>query len=324
MNKENIIHIKSGGRRIALYAELGKYFLPTGSLNGPAFRKFLQKELKEQKDAAKWLSSYLEKVLGYLEEKGMADAALSLLESTLDEAARLGIGKVSIAPEYLQRLLVEAQNQKKTVPANKNAFEQKRTKIFEAALQVFGERGFHEATMDEIASFAGVAKGTLYRNFKSKDDLFDSLLLESSNEIVERLSKIFTDDSDVLDQVQEFIEEWIRFIAKNHVLYRLIQTEGNFKRSGNAIMFYEYLVTNLPMLKERIVSMNINGQLKSMSFYSIAYGLLGFIDGVVHKWFRSGMDYPLDDEIPLILEVLFNGFVDQHAERKVFLTPLEK
>jgi TetR/AcrR family transcriptional regulator, fatty acid metabolism regulator protein len=323
MNKENIILIKSGGRRIELYAELGKYFLPTGSLNEPVFRKFLLKELSSKEDPSDWLSVYLDRVLSYLEEKGMGSAAISLLEAALDESAKMGTAKVAISPEYLKKLLSLAQNQNKTAQTIKDASQEKRNKIFEAALKVFGERGFYEATMDEVAARAGVAKGTLYRNFKSKDDLFDSLLLESSNEIVERLSKIFIDDSDVLEQAQQFIEEWVGFIEENHVLYKLIQTEGNFKRSGSSIMFYEYLVTNLPMLKERIVSMNINGQLKSMSFYSVTYGMLGFIDGVVHKWFRSNMDYPLSDEIPLILEVLFNGFTDHNAERKIFFCPPE-
>jgi hypothetical protein len=46
---------------------------------------------------------------------------------------------------------------------------------------------------------------------------------------------------------------------------------------------------------------------------------LGFIDGVVHKWFRGGMAYSLRSEIPVILEVIFNGFVGKEGVQKQFL-----
>ena len=63
-------------------------------------------------------------------------------------------------------------------------------------------------------------------------------------------------------------------------------------------------------------------------YHSTAYALgalkiLGFIDGVVHKWFRRGMDYPLSDETPVILEVLFNGFVGEKTTSRLFFEPGE-
>lgn len=48
--------------------------------------------------------------------------------------------------------------------------------LLAAAAQVFAERGFHGATLDEVAAVAGFTKGAVYSNFKSKDDLFLALL----------------------------------------------------------------------------------------------------------------------------------------------------
>ena len=44
--------------------------------------------------------------------------------------------------------------------------------IFEAAIKVFSECGYNGAIMDDIASRAGVAKGTLYYHFASKEEIF--------------------------------------------------------------------------------------------------------------------------------------------------------
>lgn len=53
-----------------------------------------------------------------------------------------------------------------------------RAKLLRAAGHVFAARGFHGATLDEVAERAGVSKGAVYYNFASKDDLFVSLLEE--------------------------------------------------------------------------------------------------------------------------------------------------
>jgi AcrR family transcriptional regulator len=54
--------------------------------------------------------------------------------------------------------------------------EQTREYLLRAAAQVFAERGFHGASLDEVAAVAGFTKGAVYSNFKSKDDLFLALL----------------------------------------------------------------------------------------------------------------------------------------------------
>ncbi|MGR8011069.1 TetR/AcrR family transcriptional regulator [Streptomyces hypolithicus] len=51
-----------------------------------------------------------------------------------------------------------------------------RQKLYEAAVTLIAEQGFSSTTVDEIAERAGVAKGTVYYNFKSKAELFEELL----------------------------------------------------------------------------------------------------------------------------------------------------
>ncbi|MEV6011662.1 TetR/AcrR family transcriptional regulator [Streptomyces sp. NPDC051976] len=51
-----------------------------------------------------------------------------------------------------------------------------RQKLYEAAVTLIAEQGFSATTVDEIAERAGVAKGTVYYNFASKNDLFEELL----------------------------------------------------------------------------------------------------------------------------------------------------
>lgn len=57
--------------------------------------------------------------------------------------------------------------------------EEKRRRILDAAFAVCQERGVHAARMEEVAARAQVSKGTLYRFFKSKEDLFLATIMDS-------------------------------------------------------------------------------------------------------------------------------------------------
>ena len=54
--------------------------------------------------------------------------------------------------------------------------QQTRDYLIQAAAQVFAERGFHGASLDQVAAAAGFTKGAVYSNFKNKEDLFLALL----------------------------------------------------------------------------------------------------------------------------------------------------
>lgn len=61
--------------------------------------------------------------------------------------------------------------------------------IFESAIKTFSESGYRGATMDDIASNAGLAKGTLYYNFASKEEIFNFIVEEGlqilQNQVIE-------------------------------------------------------------------------------------------------------------------------------------------
>ena len=62
--------------------------------------------------------------------------------------------------------------------------------ILEAAKKIFFAKGYAKATMDEIAFEAEISKPTIYQYFKSKDDLFFSLMLPVIDEIGKQLKKV--------------------------------------------------------------------------------------------------------------------------------------
>jgi AcrR family transcriptional regulator len=67
--------------------------------------------------------------------------------------------------------------------------EANRERILRAARTVFGRRGFHAATVEEIADEAGLSNGAIYYNFESKGDLFFALLEERSEQRIAHMRR---------------------------------------------------------------------------------------------------------------------------------------
>src|SRR5438105_15844263 len=67
-----------------------------------------------------------------------------------------------------------------------------RAHLLEAAAEVFARRGFHGASVEEVADVAGYTKGAVYSNFASKDELFLAVLegrMQAQVELLGRLSE---------------------------------------------------------------------------------------------------------------------------------------
>ena len=78
--------------------------------------------------------------------------------------------------------------------------ELRRSEILAAATRVFGNKGFDATLMDEIARAAGLAKGTLYLYFKSKDEIYQAVVRQSLAELDELTRQEFAKTFDAVDK----------------------------------------------------------------------------------------------------------------------------
>lgn len=70
--------------------------------------------------------------------------------------------------------------------------------ILKAARKLFGEDGFQQTTMDDIATAARVAKGAVYHHFKTKEAVFEAVFDEVSRDLVADIAKVSRAEKDVL------------------------------------------------------------------------------------------------------------------------------
>ncbi|WP_426228082.1 TetR/AcrR family transcriptional regulator [Pseudarthrobacter sp. DSP2-3-2b1] len=113
---------------------------------------------------------------------------------------------------------------KKLRPERTNATRQK---LFEASMELIGERGTAGVTMDEIAAAAGVSKGTVYYNFGSKSDLIAQLLRHGVDILKERLlTEQGEAAADPLVSMEAMIGQAMDFMAEYPSFARLWVSEN--------------------------------------------------------------------------------------------------
>jgi len=92
---------------------------------------------------------------------------------------------------------------------------QTRDKIFKAATQVFEEKGYSGARMQEIADRAGINKALLHYYFRSKDQLFMAVFQVLISKMFEKIFAIFRTDLSFKDKIKLFLDQHIDFLVKN-------------------------------------------------------------------------------------------------------------
>lgn len=102
----------------------------------------------------------------------------------------------------------------------------KRAQIMQAAEKLFASRRFHEVTTDDIARSARVGKGTIYRYFQDKDDLFFQMAMSGFDELCELLRSKVSSGGSFLQQLLQAVGLIEKFFDRRHQILRLMHGDG--------------------------------------------------------------------------------------------------
>ncbi|MEJ5307760.1 MAG: TetR/AcrR family transcriptional regulator [candidate division WOR-3 bacterium] len=91
----------------------------------------------------------------------------------------------------------------------------KKSKILEASLELFGKRGYFETDVDSIAKKANVGKGTIYLYFKNKKELFISTINYAINNCNEEIKKSVEKVDSPSLKVEKYIESFLEIMVEN-------------------------------------------------------------------------------------------------------------
>ena len=103
--------------------------------------------------------------------------------------------------------------------------EVRREKLLEAATEVFAERGYEGARVEQIADVAQVSPGLLYRHFEGKQELYEELLLLANRQLLEHLAQAAAPNLPTDQRVLRGLDAFFGFVESHRNLWRLIMKD---------------------------------------------------------------------------------------------------
>ena len=193
--------------------------------------------------------------------------------------------------------------------------EEKRKKILDAATKVFARVGFSNTRIQDVAQEAGIAHGTVYLYFKSKDDLFISIFQESLGELIDYISSEVQKKDSAEDKLRWMISLQLDVIEENPDLTKLILIEfpgtGNFLNDRNIDVLSNYIDMIGDVLKngieEGIFSTNVKPDIIATMIYAA-------MQGIATRWILDGMNYSIKTMDVEISEIFLKGLKSQRAK----------
>ncbi len=121
----------------------------------------------------------------------------------------------------------------------------KRARILDSALRVFASKGFFGAKVADIAADAGVADGTIYLYFKSKDDLLIKIFEDLMDEVNAALASAIRGGRDASEKLRRFIHAYVNLVERSphaaEVLTVELRQSAKFMKQGSNPRFADYL-----------------------------------------------------------------------------------
>ena len=114
--------------------------------------------------------------------------------------------------------------------------EEARSRIMETASQVFAEKGYRQATMDDVAKKLGVSKGALYLYFASKEELFEAICRTAPLAFKDILYSSFVEKTDPVESANEFFDKMLKHYGSNPGLSFEILSEASHNPSLRRVL----------------------------------------------------------------------------------------
>ena len=180
--------------------------------------------------------------------------------------------------------------------------------ILEAAIKVFAEQGFHQATISQIAREAGVADGTIYLYFKNKEDIMVNFFGYKTKEVFGRFREEVDKADNARDKLRLLIKRHLEEFQRDRSMAILYQTETRrFSRMCEE-QIREMSKMYLDLVSEIVESGQDEGLMRKDLYMGLVKRfIIGAIDEVINTWLHSGGGYDLVSMADPLVDLFIRG-----------------
>jgi AcrR family transcriptional regulator len=185
-----------------------------------------------------------------------------------------------------------------------------RNKLLEAAEVEFGAKGFHETGISDITYRAGVALGTFYTYFESKEEIFRALVQYMSRLTRTKINEKIADMPDRLTRERMGIEAFIEFARQHKAIYRII-TEAEFVAPREYRDHYEGFGQAYQANLERAAQ---TGQIRGGDFETWSWSIMGIIVFLGMRYAEWDDSRPASEIADVVIDLIARGIAPERSK----------
>ena len=191
-----------------------------------------------------------------------------------------------------------------------NADLDKRSKILDAATRVFAERGFFGAQVADIARRAGIASGTVYLYFRSKDDVLRSLFDRTMQDAIREGRAALDGVTDPADRLRRIARLHLDRLGRDRDLAVVFQVELRQSTKFMARLSTTQLRDYLGLIRDTIADGQAQGTFRVRVPATLGAKIFfGALDEMATNWILSDRRYALVDDADAVVDVFLHGVV---------------
>jgi AcrR family transcriptional regulator len=182
--------------------------------------------------------------------------------------------------------------------------------ILRAANRVFAQQGFDQATMAEIARVAGVAKGTIYLYYPSKQDIYSAALRRRAAELAALTKAAMAQATGAGDKVRAFIETTLRYFEEHREFFRISYSEVGRtlgRHDMHARPADDPSVEQVKALEQVLQQARRHKAIRAVRAEAAAFAILDISRGVVLHRLRAAGRVPLEEDIAFAFDLAWKG-----------------
>lgn len=181
--------------------------------------------------------------------------------------------------------------------------------ILDAATSLFAEFGYTDADTQALAEKLGVGKGTIYRYFPSKRDLFLAAVDRVMRRMRESIDASVAAVADPLEQLAAAIRAYLDFFASHREYVELLIQERALFRDRETPTYFAYRERNAARWREIYRSLIAEGRLRDMPVERISNVLSNLVYGTMFTNYFTGRPQSSEAQSREILDVVFLGIL---------------
>lgn len=183
--------------------------------------------------------------------------------------------------------------------------------ILAAARTVFATRGFSEATVDEIAAEAGIAKGTVYLYFSSKKDIYLAALMQGLLELQERTAATMQSAEGVHAKIRSFIRTRIEYAEENRDFIKIYHSEfGNLTNAAACDSEFQQLYLKQAKMLEHVLQAAVaSGEIRPVRTDFAAFIIYDMVRGVMTQRLLGWSTGAVENDIEMLSDLVWKGIV---------------